>query len=594
MADADADRINSELSIQKTKVKSLEYYLFLRNKKQNFFSKVYASLGFGKVAQLRREHSTNQVVSANMERDKADSDGKVNSLKYKLHAKTNEAKRDHARYSALIEESRHTISIAKLKYQEALNQRANDNNNNESQLQRDIEILSRRINRLTSYIKLEKRWAEMQDGSGSSKRNFADDIGDEIFREANLVCSTSSGIGGAPSVRNVDFDTLIMDESSRVTDSEFLVGAVKACRWILVGDEKQLPPYTEPQDEYHLHALAAIHMNEIGAANSLQDAVTTLSDLWAEDDELHRFRKEAVIDCANNIKMSGVWEKHYKSTFIEAYDYFKSDGNDADKIMLDVMRKYLVHSLFDRCVSNCLPSLKQKLILQRRMIDPIAAIVRHSVYAGEYRSPEIAYLEQRGITPLTTAETFYRPITFLDTSLYGNEAAEELFENGFINKLEQKWIIAACKDYERELIEKDEKPITVSILCFYKAQAREISRKLNLPNPREFRKLKFRVVDAIDKIQGQESDLVIISFCRARVGKKPPSKGFALWLQDLRRLNVACTRARRALVLVGHKTTLERLNGITEAKLFYKNLFDLFQNNQDTMGIVKNYQGRRG
>jgi AAA domain len=106
---------------------------------------------------------------------------------------------------------------------------------------------------------------------------------------------------------------------------------------------------------------------------------------------------------------------------------------------------------------------------------------------------------------------------------------------------------------------------------------------LGYPDCPGFRVLDFSsgVIDSIDAIQGQESDLVFLTFGRARVRGRP-SPMFGQWLQDLRRLNVACTRAHRALFLVGHKRTLEGLCSSDEAQGFYRHLFDLFRKRHDS------------
>jgi superfamily I DNA and/or RNA helicase len=148
-------------------------------------------------------------------------------------------------------------------------------------------------------------------------------------------------------------------------------------------------------------------------------------------------------------------------------------------------------------------------------------------------------------------------------------------------------VVKACRHFEQELRKRDEK-ITASILCFYRSQSREIRRRLGAPLFHEFRMLKFEVIDAIDKIQGQESDLVFLSFCRACV-ERPPGPRFGQWLQDLRRLNVACTRAHRALVFVGHKKTLSSLSSTPEAKAFYSNLFSLL-GEHPAMSIISDYR----
>ncbi|MCX7063058.1 MAG: AAA domain-containing protein, partial [Proteobacteria bacterium] len=62
----------------------------------------------------------------------------------------------------------------------------------------------------------------------------------------------------------------------------------------------------------------------------------------------------------------------------------------------------------------------------------------------------------------------------------------------------------------------------------------------------------------IDRCQGQEADVVVVSFVRT-LPKPRPNAG--RWLQDVRRLNVAFTRARHSLVLIGNLPTLIALRG---------------------------------
>jgi hypothetical protein len=50
-----------------------------------------------------------------------------------------------------------------------------------------------------------------------------------------------------------------------------------------------------------------------------------------------------------------------------------------------------------------------------------------------------------------------------------------------------------------------------------------------------------------------------------------------MWLQNINRLNVASTRARRALVLIGHAETLRHLRGVPAAAAYYDNLFGLLR-----------------
>ncbi|MDQ1024813.1 hypothetical protein QF035_002395 [Streptomyces umbrinus] len=456
----------------------------------------------------------------------------------------------------------------------------------------DAEQLARRArsdhdraDRLQRFTHLEQRWfrlAGLTDASSRDAQDLLGALGRQLPSTANLVCCTTVGFAGEPGVRDADFDTLIIDEASRVIDSEFLIGARQARRWVLVGDERQLPPYVDPADEYHLHALAALHMTERRAAPDLHTAVEQLAQLWEEDEELHRFRVEPVQRTAGRIRDSGVWSSTYRRPYQAAYERLRNQNEDAERELLGRMRRHLVQSLFERCVAED-RQLSQALVEQRRMIEPIAQLVKGPVYGGRYVTPSP---ERLGLTPLVTANTFPRPMVFLDTS-DNPRAGEEQVGTGCVNALEAEWVAAACRMWERELSARGERQVTVSVLTFYKAQAREIRRLLGGPGFPGFRVLDFQVVDAIDRIQGQESDLVFLSFCRTRRGRQRERHRFALWLQDVRRLNVACSRARRAIVLVGHRNTLAGLRGIPAAEQFYANMFDLFAHGHPDTVLLK-------
>jgi superfamily I DNA and/or RNA helicase len=89
----------------------------------------------------------------------------------------------------------------------------------------------------------------------------------------------------------------------------------------------------------------------------------------------------------------------------------------------------------------------------------------------------------------------------------------------------------------------------VRVITFYQAQVALISKMLQKKG------LKNIVVSTVDSSQGSESDVIIISF--VRTGKQA-SVGF---LTDDRRLNVALTRAKHQLIIVGNANTLARVSG---------------------------------
>ncbi len=461
----------------------------------------------------------------------------------------------------------------------------------EDELDRRARHNQDREDRLERLAYLEGRWFQLTGLAGATPaarhEQIVRDLGDRLIGAANLICCTTTGFGGDRDLRDADYDTLIIDEASRVIDSEFLIGAKQAHRWILVGDEHQLPPFVDPADERHLHALAALHMTERGAAESLPAAVARLSELWHEDEEMHQFRARAVEDSARQMSADGQWQRTYRPSYQKAYDRLRQHNADAERELLRKMRHHLVQSIFDRCVTDALPALRCQLTEQRRMIGPIAALVREPVYAGNYLTPPPEVLK---VTPLTTSRTFTEPVIFLDTSGYPR-AGETRAGTGFVNELEAKWVASACRAWDRELAAQGEREVTVSVLTFYKAQARKIRGELGAPRYPGFRVLRFRNVDTVDRLQGQQSDLVVISFCRAKPGRPRERPGLGIWLQDVRRLNVACTRAKRAIVMVGHKDTLSSLRGIEAAEKFYAHIFGLFAQPAPGTVLLKQIEG---
>ena len=101
------------------------------------------------------------------------------------------------------------------------------------------------------------------------KDGFSEEIAKKLVLDgANLVCGTTMGINQFPPIRDrIDFsngkreetilpmdtifDYMIIDESSKTTFQEFLVPAMTAKKWILVGDIKQLSPFIEQSHIIH-------------------------------------------------------------------------------------------------------------------------------------------------------------------------------------------------------------------------------------------------------------------------------------------------------------------------------------------------------
>lgn len=208
------------------------------------------------------------------------------------------------------------------------------------------------------------------------------------------------------------------------------------------------------------------------------------------------------------------------------------------------LRAGLGYTLMQAIVKNR-PETVSLLKVQYRMNDEIMRFSSDWFYGGMLESaPEVKY---RSILDFDT------PIEWINTE--GMDCNEEFVgENyGRINKPEAELSIAQLKSYilkigkERFLKEK----IDVGLISPYKAQVqylRQLIRKDNFFKPYR----SAITINTVDGFQGQERDVILISLVRAN------EEGQIGFLNDLRRMNVAITRARMKLIILGDVSTLTR------------------------------------
>lgn len=218
----------------------------------------------------------------------------------------------------------------------------------------------------------------------------------------------------------------------------------------------------------------------------------------------------------------------------------------------EALRAGLGHTLMQTIVKNK-PETVSLLKLQYRMNDEIMRFSSEWFYGGMLQSaPEVKY---RSILDFDT------PIEWINTE--GLDCNEEFIgENyGRINKSEAELSIEQLKGYitkigrERFLDER----IDVGMISPYKAQVQYL-RRLVL-NDAFFKPYRQAItINTVDGFQGQERDVILISLVRAN------EEGQIGFLNDLRRMNVAITRARMKLIILGDASTLTR-------HAFYKKLY---------------------
>ena len=228
------------------------------------------------------------------------------------------------------------------------------------------------------------------------------------------------------------------------------------------------------------------------------------------------------------------------------------------------LRAGLGKTLMERIAENK-PEVVTLLKIQYRMNEEIMRFSSDWFYHGEVESaPQIKY---RSILEDDS------PITWIDTSNEENQVTIEgddvvLGEKrddmnfheqfvgesfGRINKAEADLTLLTLAEYLTQVGKRRvlEESIDVGIISPYRAQVQYLKRLLK---KYEFFKPYRRLisVNTVDGFQGQERDVILISLVRSN------DEGQIGFLKDLRRMNVAMTRARMKLIILGDKSTMTK------------------------------------
>ena len=231
---------------------------------------------------------------------------------------------------------------------------------------------------------------------------------------------------------------------------------------------------------------------------------------------------------------------------------------------LEALKGGLGKTVMERIVENK-PECVSLLEVQYRMNDEIMQFSSDYFYHGKMRSaPEVAHrLIHEGDAPILWFDTSEIELGEDEKDNFKEQFVGETF--GRVNKGEADLTISLLQIYFQRIGKQrilDDR-IDVGIISPYRAQVQYLKR---LIKKRTFFK-PFRhliSVNTVDGFQGQERDVILISLVRAN------DKGQIGFLRDLRRMNVAITRARMKLFILGDAPTLTR-------HPFYKQLYNYIQ-----------------
>lgn len=300
------------------------------------------------------------------------------------------------------------------------------------------------------------------------------------YRGLNVVMGTCIGIGMDAGLlkSGIVFDTVIIDEAGKANLAETTVPMQLGKKYILVGDEKQLPPYMDSEE---------------------------ISDFLETNSHLNLSKEEV-----ENAISSSLFEDFLRET-----QHFPEES----KVLLN---------------------------FQYRMNPEIGDYISTLFYNGQLRNGRGT--EQQ----VCDLESFGQSVTFIDTTTAEkNDGRNIAFEAG--NPSSGWYNPGEIAIFKERVLPK-----------LLQAVSRNPELRIGIITPyrRQRSKLQLELADTplcdrvytIDSIQGSEFDIVILSFVRAFAVKKDGrTVGF---LDDMRRLNVGLSRAKKKLILIGNLRTL--------------------------------------
>jgi ATP-dependent RNA/DNA helicase IGHMBP2 len=197
-------------------------------------------------------------------------------------------------------------------------------------------------------------------------------------------------------------------------------------------------------------------------------------------------------------------------------------------------------TLFDRLKETLPPTVQTLLRVQYRMHEDIMRFSSDRFYEGKLIAHESVARhtasELEGVSPTDLTS---RPVTYIDTAGAGfDESWNEMLESR-----ENKGEAGLAQKLYLQLRDAGLKNSQIAILTPYVAQARMLKGLLREPGLE---------IGSVDGFQGREKEAVIVSLVRSN------EAGTVGFLSDLRRLNVALTRARRLLIVIGDSATISR------------------------------------
>ncbi|KAG6034568.1 hypothetical protein E4U19_005589 [Claviceps sp. Clav32 group G5] len=325
---------------------------------------------------------------------------------------------------------------------------------------------------------------------------------------SKVVLATLHGAGGFQ-LRNEDFDVVIIDEASQALEAQCWVPLLRAKKAVCAGDHLQLPP-------------------TIKTLNSKTGVKPSSAKQPSRD---------------RGIEGGGEEEEEKEDGMASQHDIIEGMG--------------LETTLFDRLLALHGPSIKRMLTTQYRMHESIMRFPSDELYESKLLAAEgvKARLLRDLEYGVRDCEDTAEPVIFIDTQ-GGDfpERNEEQDDEKGTPRRGKGSLLGESKSNEMEaalvrrhvggLVAAGVRPEDIAVITPYNAQLAILaSLKEQFPGVE---------LGSVDGFQGREKEAIVVSLVRSN------PEGEVGFLGEKRRLNVAMTRPKRSLIVIGDSETMKR------------------------------------
>ena len=386
-------------------------------------------------------------------------------------------------------------------------------------------------------IKIQKEWfaftSNVTSEEGKKKKSMLNNGSAEIdlhtafCKTINVFGATCIHIAGSK-YNDIDFkfDYVIMDESSKASPAETLVPVTMAKNLILIGDHKQLPPVVTRED---------------AVKNKIKEEL---------DDNGLDFNKEFGASLFESLILA----------------FEANNSLVANTKMLDI--QYRMPRQLGDLISRHFYSDTPNSVLKNpdTRLETLKNYDADKFHHLNLKTPEVKILDRFTNTNVNVPSS----IVFVSTSnqLEPQDNGNPTNRNNTCNVSKVQSVLKTLNTQYTSNLEHD-KPLTIGVIAGYRGQVTLLKDKINTKSYTNFYSKPNSLIEinTVDKFQGAERDIIIYDIVKSSTGED--TIGF---LDDYRRINVAFSRAKRLLIIVGDSEFL-----LKRAKLHPKSEFKDFK-----------------